>query len=163
MIAQLQATWRGLAPRERRLVRAAAWVVLLALAWTLAVEPAWRGRTRLAAELPRARIQLAQLEAMAAEAGQLAALPRTTISSVSLRAALEASSRAAGLSAQQSVSGDLFELRFKSVPFDAWLAWLDGALSETRLRVVDLEVTREPQPGRVAVRVVLERARGEVR
>lgn len=166
MSTRMRAIWRGMAARERRLVGVAAGVVLLALAWTVAVEPAWQGRLKLATELPRTRAQLAQLEAMAEEAAQIAAVPRTAESARVQRAGLEASVRAAGLTshlAQMTVSGDLFDLRFKGVAFDAWLVWLEGALREIRLRVTDVEVSREPQPGRVSVRLILERPRGEDR
>ena len=163
MIARVLSAWQALAPRERRLVGVASVVVLLALLWTLAVEPAWRGRARLGTELPRARAQLAQLETMAVEARQLAAVPGSSDSAQAQRAALESSVAAAGLGgqlSQSSLSGELFDLRFKAVAFDAWLTWLEGALRETRLRVADVEVQRESQAGLVSVRLVLERPRG---
>jgi general secretion pathway protein M len=163
MIPRVIALWQALAPRERRLVRGAGAVVLFALAWVLAVEPAWKARVRLGTELPRAQAQLAQLEALAVEARQLASVPGSNASAQSQRAALQTSIAAAGLGgqlAQSSLSGDLFDLRFKAVAFDAWLAWLESVLRETRLRVVDLELQREPQAGLVSVRLVLERPRG---
>ena len=163
MIARVLSAWQALAPRERRLLHVASIVVLLALLWILAVEPAWRARGRLGTELPRARAQFVQLEAMAVEARQLAAMPGSNDSAQAQRAALESSVAAAGLGgrlSQSSLSGEIFDLRFKAVAFDAWLAWLEGTLRETRLRVADVEVQREPQAGLVSVRLVLERPRG---
>lgn len=166
MIARLAEAWRGLAARERRMVLLAGIVVLAALGWMLAFEPAWKGRERLADELPRARAQLSRLERMADEARQLSALPKSAESPQAQRAAVEASVRSAGLDgqmAQLSLSGELIDVRFKAVAFEAWLAWLDATLRETRLRVADVAVTREPQPGLVSVRLVLELPRQEAR
>ena len=68
----MRAWWQGLARRERMLVAGAAVLVLAALVYLLAVEPAWKTRARLAAELPRLRAQAAEVEALAQEARQLA-------------------------------------------------------------------------------------------
>ena len=159
MIERLLNGWRALAPRERRLVLAAAVVVLLACIHLLLFEPAWKGRERLSAELPRLRAQVAQMHALAAEASLLAAAPRGADTPQAVRAALEASIASAGLSdrvAKLSATGDLIDLRFASVPHADWLDWLDATLRETRLRVVDVSLTRETSPGVVSVRLVLE-------
>ena len=141
-------------------------VVVSALVWLVAFEPAWKGRARLAEELPRARAQLSRLDRMAGEARQLSALPNSAESPQAQRAAVEAAVRSSGLDgqmAQLSLSGELIDVRFKAVAFEAWLEWLDATLRETRLRVADVAVTREPQPGRVSVRLVLELPRQEAR
>lgn len=166
LTARLLPAWRGLAERERRLVALAAVVLLGAGVWLLAFEPAWQGRARLSNELPRLHAQLAQQQRMAEEARQLSALPASTASPQAQRAAVESAVRSAGLAgslAQLSLSGELIDVRFKAVAFEAWLAWLDATLRETRLRVADVAITREAQPGVVSVRLVLEMARKEPR
>jgi type II secretory pathway component PulM len=77
---------------------------------------------------------------------------------------LEQSIEAAGLKSQLtqlSASGELIDVRFKGVPFQVFLTWLDAALRETRLRAVDVAIEREATPGIAAVRLTLESARRE--
>jgi general secretion pathway protein M len=112
------------------------------------------------------RSQLAQVEQMADEARRLGAVPAGSDSPQAVKAQLEKSIEGAGLKpalAQLTLTGNLFELRFKSVPYAAWLAWLDAAARETRLRVVDAAVTRETGIGVVSVRLALEMPRREAR
>lgn len=159
MIEKLVVAWRGMAPRERRLVGAAALVVLLAIAYLVLIEPAWKGRQQLQKELPVLRGQVAQMSALAQEAQRLGTAPKSADSPQAMRAALEASVQAAGLGAslaQVNSTAQLLDLRFAAVPHAAWLAWLDTALRETQLRVADLSISREATPGLVSVKLVLE-------
>ncbi len=152
--------WASLQARERRVLGAGATVLALALVWLVAFEPAWVGRERLGRELPALRAQVAQMEGLAAEARRLSGqASQAADSAPQLKAQLEQSIEAAGLKgslAQLSLSGDLIDLRFKGVPFAAWLGWFDTALRETRLRAVDLSVERETSPGVVSTRLTLE-------
>jgi general secretion pathway protein M len=164
VIEQLLQRWAALAPRERRVLALGLLVVLVAVGYLLLFEPAWQGRRQIQGELPLLRGQLARMTALAAEAQQLAAAPRTAEAPQAMRGALEQSVRSAGLAAhlaQLNLSGELFDLRFSGVPYAAWLAWLDTTLRETRLRVADVTVTREANSGVVAVRLVLEAPRRE--
>ncbi len=152
--------WASLQARERRVLGTGAAVVGLALLYLLAFEPAHTGRERLGKELPTLRAQVAQMEGLAAEARRLAGQASQAVDSPQqLKAQLEQSIEAAGLKgalAQLSVSGDLIDVRFKGVPFAAWLGWFDTALRETRLRAVDMAVDREAAPGVVSARLTLE-------
>jgi general secretion pathway protein M len=166
MIEKLLARWIALAPRERTMVLAASAVVLLAVVWLGLFEPAWKGREALQRELPELRAQVAQMAGLAAVAQQAGAQARAVPAPETLRAALEASLRGAGLGpsiGQFEATGDRISLKLQSVSNSAWLAWLDEVLRETRMRVVDATVVREPKPGFVSVRVVLESSRREKR
>ena len=157
--------WRSIAPRERRLVGLAALVLLLAVFYLGLIEPAWQGRQALQRELPTLRQQYAQMVALGAEARQLAAaVPTGTNRPQALRDSLAQSVRSAGLEpALQKIelNGELIELRFKAVGYAQWLAWMEGALRETRMRVADVSVVREGTSGVVTVRLVLEAPRRE--
>ena len=166
MLETLLQRWQLMTPRERRIVVAGAALLVAAVLWLLLFEPAWTARQRLQAELPAMRSQLAQVEQMADEARRLGAVPAGSDSPQAVKAQLEKSIEGAGLKpalAQLTLTGNLFELRFKSVPYAAWLAWLDAAARETRLRVVDAAVTRETGIGVVSVRLALEMPRREAR
>jgi general secretion pathway protein M len=162
---RLIATWRAMSPRERRLVGVGGALLLLAAAFLLLLEPAWRGRAALGRDLPLLREQLAQMLALQDEWRQIAgeSTTRPAGGTVASRiAALEQTLRSAGL--MESVrkleaNGELIELRFAAAPHERWFAWLSTALGETRLRVVDLSVAREAGPGQLSARLVLEAPR----
>ncbi len=141
-------------------------VIALAIVYLVMFEPAWKGRRALAAELPQLRAQVAQIDAMAVEARRLAALPAGNDSPHVMRQAFESSIDAAGMRqyvSQIKLSGEVLDVRFKEVPFAVWVDWIDAALRETRLRVVDAAVQREAQLGKVSVRLSLEAPRREGR
>lgn len=162
MIETLMQRWRLLAARERRLVAGGAALLLVVAAWLLLFEPAWQARAALQGELPTLRAQLARIDELADEARRLSAVPAASDSPQAQKSQLERSIDSAGLSpslAQLSLNGSLFDLRFEHVPHAAWLAWLDLATRETRLRVADVSVVREAEPGLVSVRLALEAPR----
>ena len=166
MLESLMQRWRLMAPRERRLVIASGVVIVLALIYLVLFEPAWMGRQRLQRELPVLRSQLARVEQLADEARQLGSAQLTNETPQAVRTRLEQSIDNAGLRpalAQLQATGSLFDVRFRSVPFEAWLEWLDVAARDTRLRVVDLAVTRESAPGVVTARVSLEMPSAQAR
>ncbi|MGE3863604.1 MAG: type II secretion system protein GspM [Burkholderiaceae bacterium] len=166
MLEALLQRWQLLVPRERRMLLSGALLLAVLLVYFVLYEPASDGRRRLAGELPALRAQLASVEQLAGEARRLGAAPVQNESPQRLKTQLEQSIDAAGLKpalAQLSLAGELFDLRFKGVSYGAWLAWLDSAVRETRLRVVDVAVTREAAPGAVSARVTLELPRREGR
>src|SRR6185436_7429547 len=69
--ARLLEWWTGLSRRERIATTAAAVLVTVATLYLAAIEPAWRARVRLAAELPQLRAQVAEMDALAIEAKKL--------------------------------------------------------------------------------------------
>lgn len=166
MLETLLQRWQLTTPRERRIVIAGAVLLAVVVVWLLLFDPARAGRHRVRAELPVMRAQLAQIEQLADEARRLGAVPAGNDSVSAVKVQLERSIEGAGLKpalAQLTHTGGLFDLRFKSVPFAAWLVWLESASRETRLRVVDAAVTRETGVGRVSVRLALEMPRRDDR
>lgn len=159
MVEGLLAWWRTLSSRDRRILQLALAFLVLVGGWLFAFEPAWNGRQTLARELPALRGELAQMEQLAIEsraAGRQALQPIE--STAQLRQRIEQSLKQAELEpavTQLEASGDLIEARFRQAPFERWLFWLDGAIRDTRLRVVDLSLTRE-STGVVSGRVALE-------
>lgn len=162
MIESLLVKWNALSTRDRRMLVLAAGFLVIVLAWLVAFEPAWDGRRQLARELPALRVDLAQMDQLAAEARLAATGPRQANDSASqLRTRVEETLADAGLSgavAQLELNGEIVEARFRQADFEKWLYWLDAVVRETRMRVIDLSITRETA-GVISGRLALEAPR----
>ena len=162
MLEPILQKWNALSARDRRMLGLAAGFLVLVFAWMVAFEPAWNGRHQLARELPTLRTDLAQMDQLAAEARTAASSPQLSSESASqLRDRIQDSLGDAGLSAsvaQLEVNGEIIEARFRQADFEKWLFWLDGAVRETRMRVVDVSITRE-SAGVISGRLALEAPR----
>ena len=162
MLEPILQKWNALSSRDRRMLGLAAGFLVLVFAWMVAFEPAWNGRQQLARELPTLRTELAQMDQLAAEARTAASAPQQSSEGASqLRDRIQDSLADAGLSssvAQLEVNGEIIEARFRQADFEKWLFWLDGAVRETRMRVVDVSVTRE-SAGVISGRRALEAPR----
>ncbi len=135
--------WIGLSRRERIAVLSAAALVVLAVLYLAGIEPAWRSRTRLAAELPRLRAEAAELDQLAAEAGKLKLRTRTLESQEQTKAALMrllAEKNITG--AQLREEGERFVVSAKRTEAAGWLAWLKDASNELPLRIAAARIAR---------------------
>lgn len=152
--------WQGLARRERMLVAAAAALALGAVVYLLAIEPAWKTRARLAVELPLLRAQAAEVDALALEARQLGARAAAALPPAALKAALEQSLAAAQIrDARVSLPDERRILvSVQAAPVTPWLAWLEQAARESRLRIARVEMSLAGARGVVSCEVTLERA-----
>lgn len=149
--------WIGLSRRERIATGVAAALVVLTLIFLVGIEPAWRTRVKLGADLPRLRAQAAELDQLAAEAKKLKLHTRTLESPEQTRAALTRFLGEKGLSgAQMREEGERVIVSAKRIDAAAWLAWLKDTTNELPLRIaaarmskvgtgmVDAEVTLAP-------------------
>jgi general secretion pathway protein M len=152
MIARLRAWWLGLARRERAMTAAAGTFVLLALLYLIAIEPAWKARERLGAELPRLRAQAAEVNSLAQEAKQLASRGTAVESAATAKVALEQSLARANLGGVGVAVLDerRVAVSAKAVPVTQWLAWAEEAARESRLRIAVVRISR------TSVRAVVE-------
>lgn len=152
MIGRLRAWWVGLGRRERALTAAASSFALLALLYLVALEPAWKARGRLDAELPRLRTQVAEIDALAQEAKRLTSRGVAVESAGAAKTALEQALARANLGGVQIAVLDERRLGVtaKSVPVTQWLAWMEEAARESRLRVAAARISR------TAVRAVVD-------
>jgi general secretion pathway protein M len=144
MIARLRAWWLGLARRERVMTAAAAALVLLALLFLVAIEPAWKTRARLAVELPKLRAQVEEVDALAQEARGLKGRGVAAESVGAARAALEQSLARANLAGARVAALDERRITVNStgVPVAQWLAWAEEAARESRLRIATVRLSR---------------------
>ena len=162
MLENLLQKWASLAPRDRRMLLIAGAFLAVIIFWQVLLEPAWVGRQRLEKSLPTLRAELAQMDSLAAEARELANAADAPVEPAArIATRLEQSLQARGMdkeAAKVQVQGDIIEVRCHQAPFENWIFWLDGAVRETRTRIVDLSVTRE-SPGVFSGRLALEMAR----
>ena len=146
--------WTSLSLRERAAVLAAAGLVFMALLILVAVEPAWRTRARLTAELPRLQAEAGEVRALALEAKRLKGRALTVESPEQTRAAV------ARLLAEKRLEPTLREAEgrlvysVKRADAAAWVGWLNEVSSALPLRVTSAQVTRAG-PGVIDAEVAL--------
>jgi general secretion pathway protein M len=160
VIAAARAWWLGLARRERAMVAGTAALAIGAFLYLVAIEPAWKARARLGEELPRLRAQAAEVDALAREAGQLKRRGVAAESGAAAKDALERSLAAADLRAARVSALDerRVVVSAKAVPAARWLAWLEEAARESRLRVALLRISQTAARGVVDAEVTFEAA-----
>jgi general secretion pathway protein M len=142
--AGLRAWWLGLPRRERAMAAAAGSFALLALLYLAAIEPAWKARERLEAELPRLRAQAAEVGSLAQEAKRLTSRGVAVASAAAAGVALEQSLTRANLAGVRVAVLDERRLAVsaKAVPVTQWLAWVEEAARESRLRIAAARISR---------------------
>lgn len=144
MIARLRQWWLGLSRRERMGTAGAAALVLAAILFLVAIEPAWRTRERLASDLPRLRAQAAQIEALRLEARRLKERGLRFDNPQSLRAAATKliAERNLPADALRPGEGDGMVLALRSVEASNCLGALKELSSELPLRISSARITR---------------------
>ena len=141
--APLQAWWRALADRERRLALLALAVVLVGLVWLLAVQPAWRTIARAPAEIDTLDAQLQNMQRLAAETQQLRSAPPVTPDQAA--AALKAATERLGDKARLALQGERAVLTLTGVGTGALRDWLAEARAGARARPLEANLTRAAQ------------------
>lgn len=134
-LAPLQAWWRALPGRERRLLLLAATVLVLGLLWLLTVQPALRTLRSAPAELDAADAQLQAMQRLAGEAVELRATP--PVNPEQAGAALKAATERLGDKARLSLQGERAVLTLNGVGPGALRGWLAEARSGARARPVE--------------------------
>lgn len=140
----MRAWWQGLNRRERTMTALGASLVALVLLYLVAIEPAWKARARLATELPRLRAQVAEVEALAQEAGRLKGAGIAAQSPEAAKTALEQAAARGNLGGVHVAVTDQRRLSAsaKGVPAAQWLAWLETSARESRLRIAQVRMSR---------------------
>ena len=139
----LRAHWRRLSTRDRRLALLALTVIGAFLAWTVALQPAWRTLRDAPAQRELLDLQLQEMRALAAEAQQLRNAP--ALSAEQSAAALRAASERLGTKARLSLQGDRAVLTINGVSGAQLREWLAEARSGARARPVEAQLSRGAQ------------------
>jgi general secretion pathway protein M len=154
----LEAFWSERAPRERRILVAAAVLIALAIVYLICIEPAARGVAKLQRALPQARHQAAQLDALLAEARTLRKAPvSATPAAGDARGAVLKSLEAAGLQpahADPLPNGDM-RLSFANVAYGKWTAWLATAEQTLGVQTTAVHLKASGTPGNADIELSL--------
>lgn len=148
--------WQAKSPRERRIFRVLAVLVLIAVLWAGVWQPLQRDVRRLRLENEREQSALVQARRDADDIGQLqrAALPATTDERTYLDRSLASSglrNAVTDLQWQQSRA----RVTFAAVDFAAMIKWLDALQREAGLVVQEATLSARVDPGSVRAELVL--------
>ena len=138
--ALLRNWWLGLARRERRLIGAAATIIVLALLWLVVLAPALRTLQRAPAQIDAAETQLQTMQRLATEARELRAV--TPVSAEQAANVLKAATARLGDKARLSVQGDRAVLTLTGASSVALRDWLSEARSGARARTIEANLAR---------------------
>jgi general secretion pathway protein M len=146
--------WTSLSIRERTAVAVGGALVIVALLYLLAIEPAWRTRARLTADLPRLQAEAAEVRALALEAKRLKSRALTVESPEQTRAAVNRllAEKKIDASVREAEGRLLFSV--KRADAAAWVGLLNDMSSSLPLRVTSAQVSRTG-PGVVDAEVTL--------
>jgi general secretion pathway protein M len=139
-LAPLKAWWAALAERERRLLAVAGLVVALYLVFVVTIQPAWRTLSRAPAQQEALDLQLQTMTRLAAEAGELRAMPPVNVEQSST--ALKAASDRLGDKGRLSLQGDRAVLTLNGAGTEQLRGWLAEVRSGARARPVEANLAR---------------------
>ena len=142
--ASWQARWAAMAPRERRMATAAAWLVGLTLLVVIGVRPAWRTLSQTPSQLREVDAQLDQMRRLADEA--VALRQRPPVPPAQAEAALKAATDRLGEGARLALQPDRANLTLTNVPGDAVATWLEEARVGARARPLEASL-QQVKPG----------------
>ena len=150
------ATLAGMAPRERRAVLIASWIVGLALLWWVALGPALNTLRQAPVRQAAVDAQLTTMLRMAATAEQVRAQNTTPPPTRrGAQAAIETATAALGTQAQVSVQGDRAILTLRGVAPEALALWLSQVRVNARLLPIEAQVQRQATPAGWAGEITL--------
>jgi general secretion pathway protein M len=156
MSAALREWWTGLSRRERIATVAALAGVLLTALYLLGIEPAWRARARLTAELPRLRAEAAEVEGLSLDAKKLRTRSPIVDSPAQAKAAVVKMLAEKNLSptSVQEADDQKISVSVRRAEAASYLAWLRDASSELPLRISAARLSRAA-PGVIDADVTL--------
>jgi general secretion pathway protein M len=142
-LAPLRARWAVLAPRERRLVAIAGWMLGAAVLWFALVAPPLKVVRAAPARLDALDAQIQEMQRAAAEARGLRALP--SVGAAQAQAAVKAATDGLDGSARLQLSGERATITFTNTAGHDFQDWLGEVRGAGRARVIDAKLTRGAQ------------------
>lgn len=154
------AYWIARTDQERKFLTIGGIVVVLAIVYSVLIDPALTGRAELQRSLPALRQQAAQLQTLAAEAQALAGQPAPSVTPMT-REGLSSSMTQRGLTAASlTMTGEYAKIQFNGVSFANLMSWLDAQRRENRVLVQDAAFTAQTALGQVDATLTLRQSSG---
>lgn len=141
--AAATAAWSARSPRERAMLALAGSVLGLLLLWLVAVAPAWRTVRTAPARLEHLESQLQTMQRLAAEVRELRAAP--PLPPEQTQALLGTAVQRLGERARLALQGNRAVLTVTGMPAEELSAWIADVRAAARVRVVEGQLTRNPQ------------------
>ena len=142
LLTPLQTRWRGVSPREQRLVVLAAVLTGIALLWWLALAPALAVLKAAPLQHRALDAQLQDMQRLQAQAQALQAQPVLTADDS--RQALEAALKPLGSAAQMAIQMDRVTVTIKAAPAGALAQWLATVRQNAHTAPVEARLVRNP-------------------
>jgi len=139
---QASTWWRSRSKRERQAVVLVLTIVVLFVAWTTLVQPAWRIAASAPAELDSLDTQLQQMQRIANESRALRGT--SPVGAAQAGIALKAASDRLGDKARLNLQGDRAILTLIGVTPEALRGWLTEARAGARARPIEAQLQRGP-------------------
>lgn len=140
MKSMLTQTWAQASVRERRAVGLGLTVLIAALAWALALAPAWRTLRSAPAQHSALTQDLQRLLTLQAQARALQA--RRAIDPAQARRALASATTALGSATLIQWQGERAVVKLQAVPAAALAGWLIALERDIRVAPTDLDLRR---------------------
>ncbi len=147
-----QTKWAAMAPRERQMALAAAWLAGLTLLVLVGIRPAWRTLSQAPVQIKELDAQLDQMRRLADEAQMLRQRP--PVPPAQSEAALKSATDRLGKGARLAIQGDRATLTLDKVSGQALASWLDEARGAARAKPTEAGLM-QVEPGVYSGNIVL--------
>lgn len=153
------AFWNARNERERSIVLIGATALVLFLIYAICFGPALSGRATLSKDLPALRQQLAEVQSLAKQAGELSSATTPDPEPIT-QENIAASLSSHGMKPQSlAVTNDLVRVQLNPVAYSSLLDWADEQQKNLRLTVVDANFIALPQTDMVNATLTLRQQR----
>jgi type II secretory pathway component PulM len=153
ILRTVAAIWREWSPRERTVLLAGATLALTAALYVFLWAPGMAARKSLSVSLPHLRAQLEDMRRQHTEVvsvrKELAAAPRQGDLATLLRASAAQTPFGSALERIEALPDGKVRMQAGSVPFGAWLAWIESLQRQLGVRVASCRIIALEQPGLV--------------
>lgn len=155
LLLELIDAWSKRDLRERRILMALAFSVVLSLLYLIAVQPALNGIKNLEEYNPKLKQQAATMTNMAEQYSVLARDLSQNVTPIN-RELVESTLARRGIKTQSlSVSGDIVRFQANTAPYASLMEWILEMQKASRLTVDEAKLTSLPEAGQVSAVVTL--------
>lgn len=155
---QFDSYWEARSAQERKLLSFGAVFVVATLVYLTLIAPAFEGRRQLEEDMPKLRLQAAQMQALIMEAKQYAALAQVSTPPAT-KETLEAMMNQRGLPPTNiTVTNDFTKVQMSNVPFANLISWVGEVQKVHRLMVLDATVVSQATLGNVNANLTFRQA-----